>query len=187
VGLVFRYAPNQPQMRRYSKGDSVIQLADIERIAPGVEKLSIEEHEALQRFTLLWTLFEAQMLGSNASVKKILEKVESIEPEIINAGWFAEHLDYFSNRYIDGGNTNYRFDNLHLRNNDNPDLVRAVLTGENADPASQLIGCLIIVYRFRNNFFHGIKWAYGLQDQLENFTHSASLLRKFLEKVPNGI
>ncbi|WP_250459354.1 hypothetical protein [Microbulbifer litoralis] len=165
----------------------MVQLADIEKIAPGVEHLSIEEHEALQRFTLLWTLFEAQMLESNASVKKISEKVESIEPGIIDGGWFTEHLDYFSNRYIGGGNTNYRFDNLHLRKNDNPDLVCAVLTGENTDSASQLIGCLIIVYRFRNNFFHGIKWAYGLQDQLENFTHSASLLRKFLEKVPSGI
>ncbi|OOF01031.1 hypothetical protein BZG79_15460 [Salinivibrio sp. MA427] len=159
----------------------------MEKVAPGVESLSTEEHEALQRFTLLWTLFEAQILGSNASVRKISEKVERIDPEIINGDWLTEHLDYFSNRYIDGGNTNYRFEKLHLRTNDNPDLVRAVLTGDNADPASQLIGCLTIVYRFRNNFFHGIKWAYGLQDQLENFTHSASLLRKFLEKVPNGI
>ncbi|WP_077774844.1 hypothetical protein [Salinivibrio sp. MA427] len=165
----------------------MVQLADIEKVAPGVESLSTEEHEALQRFTLLWTLFEAQILGSNASVRKISEKVERIDPEIINGDWLTEHLDYFSNRYIDGGNTNYRFEKLHLRTNDNPDLVRAVLTGDNADPASQLIGCLTIVYRFRNNFFHGIKWAYGLQDQLENFTHSASLLRKFLEKVPNGI
>lgn len=165
----------------------MIQLADIERIAPGVANLSPEEHEALQRFTLLWTLFEAQVLGSNASAKKISEKVERIEPEIIRGGWFAEHLAYFSNRYVDDNNMTYRFEHLHLRNNDNPDLVRAVLTGENVDPASQLIGCLIIVYRFRNNFFHGTKWAYGLQEQLDNFTHSACLLRKFLEKVPNGI
>ncbi len=165
----------------------MVQLADIERIAPGVANLSPEEHEALQRFTLLWTLFEAQMLGSNASVRKISEKVENAEPEIIRSGWFAEHLDYFSNRYVDGGNTNQRFENLHLRNNDNPDLVRMVLTGENVDPASQLIGCLIIVYRFRNNFFHGVKWAYDLHDQFENFSHSACLLRKFLERVPNGI
>lgn len=165
----------------------MVQLADIENIAPGVANLSPEEREALQMFTLLWTFFEAQMLGSNASVKKISEKVESIEPDIIGGGWFAEHLNYFSNRYVDGANMNYRFENLHLRHNDNPDLVRAVLTGENVDPASQLIGCLIIVYRFRNNFFHGIKWAYDLQDQLDNFIHSACLLRKFLEKVPSGI
>ena len=165
----------------------MVQLVDIEKIAPGVENLSAREHEALQMFTLLWTLFEAQILGNNASVRKISEIVESIEPEIIAGGWFIEHLDYFSNRYIDGGNTNHHFENLHLRNNDNPDLVRAVLTGESVDPVLQLTGCLIIVYRFRNNFFHGIKWAYGLHDQLENFTHSAFLLKKFLEKVPNAI
>lgn len=63
-----------------SGGDSVVQLADIERIALGVENLSTVEHEVLQRFTLLWTLFEAQILVSNVSVKKISEKVESIEP-----------------------------------------------------------------------------------------------------------
>jgi len=165
----------------------VVQLADIERVAPGVAHLSPEEHEALQRFTLLWTLFEAQVLESNASARKISEKVQNLEPDIIRGDWFAEHLDYFSDRYVDGNNTNHRFENLHLRNNDKPDLVRDVLTGENADPASQLIGCLVIVYRFRNNFFHGIKWAYRLQDQLDNFTHSAFLLRKFLERVPNGI
>jgi len=74
-----------------------------------------------------------------------------------------------------------------LRDNDNPALVRAVLTGDDTGSVSQLIACLTIIYRFRNNFFHGIKWAYSLRDQLGNFTHSASLLEKYLEKVPNGI
>lgn len=174
-------------MALYARGEHVIQLADIERIAPGVANLSGEEHEALQMFTLLWTLFEARILGSNASVGKIAEKVGSIELEIIGGGWFAEHLEYFSNRYVDGGNTNSRFKALRLRKNDSPGLVRDVLTGENVDPASQLIGCLIIVYRFRNNFFHGIKWAYDLKEQLDNFTHSACLISKFLERVPNDI
>lgn len=165
----------------------MVSLADIERVAPGVANLSPEEHDALQRFTLLWTLFEAQILGSNASVNKITEKLENTDPEIICGGWFAEHLDYFSNRYLDGDITNHRFENLHLRKNDNPDLVRAVLNGKNQDPTYQLIGCLIIVYRFRNNFFHGIKWTYGLRDQLENFTHAACLLRKILERIPSDI
>ncbi len=164
----------------------MVQLADIERIAPGVAHLSPEEHEALQRFTLLWTLFEAQVLENNASVRKICEKIANIDPEIIGGGWFQEQLTYFSNRYTEEGRTNYRFDNLHLRNNDNPDLVREVLTGKDAAPDSQLIACLTIVYRFRNNFFHGIKWAYGLRDQLDNFTHSSSLLARYLARENEG-
>lgn len=165
----------------------MVQLADIERIAPGVVNLTPEEHEALQRFTLLWTLFEAQVLENNASVRKISEKTKGIDPKIIDGEWFKDHLAYFSNRYIEDGRTNYHFDLLHLRKNDNPDLVRSVLTGKNTDSVSQLIACLTIVYRFRNNFFHGIKWAYGLRDQLNNFTHSAILIGKYLEKVPRGI
>lgn len=165
----------------------MVQLANIEGIAPGIGHLSPEELYALQRFTLLWTLFEAQVLDSNASVKKISEKVIGIEPRIIEEEWFEEHLIYFSNRYIENGRTNLRFEQLYLRDNDNPALVRAVLTGVQNSSASKLIACLTIVYRFRNNFFHGIKWAYGLRDQLANFTHSADLLEKYLEKVPNGV
>jgi hypothetical protein len=164
----------------------VIQLADIERIAPGVANLSSEEHEALQKFTLLWTLFEAQVLEYEASANKIFEKIDKIEAHILDDGWFEEHLAYFSDRYVENGKTNNRFDHLHLRKNDDPSLVRAVLIGENLDAKAQLLACLIIVYRFRNNFFHGIKWAYGLRNQLENFTHSVKLLAKYLEKVPNG-
>ncbi|WP_350608268.1 MULTISPECIES: hypothetical protein [unclassified Pseudoalteromonas] len=165
----------------------MVQLANIARIAPGIEHLSLDELHALQRFTLLWTLFEAQVLDTNAYVRNISEKVASIEPHIIDGGWFEEHLAYFSNRYIENGKTNYHFEHLNLRDNDNPRLVRAALAGEDTRTSSQLIACLTIVYRFRNNFFHGIKWAYGLRDQLANLTHSASLLEKYLEKVPNGV
>lgn len=165
----------------------MVQLADIERIAPGVANLSPEEHEALQRFTLLWTLFEAQVLENNASARKISEKIENLDHQIGDGSWFQEQLMYFSDRYIENGETNYRFDHLHLRRNDNPELVISVLVGDNTGLRAQLITCLTIVYRFRNNFFHGLKWAYGLKEQLENFTHSANLLKKCLEKFPNGI
>ena len=165
----------------------MVQLADIERIAPGVANLSPEEHEAIQRFTLLWTLFEAQVLQNNASVNKIADVVGNLDVHIVNEGWFHEQLEYFRERYIEAGNANYRFDHLHLRNNDDPERVRSVLVGDNEDPKEQLIACLTIVYRFRNNFFHGLKWAYGMQGQLDNFAHSASLLKACLEKLPNGI
>ena len=163
------------------------QLADIERIAPGVADLSPKEYEAIQRFTLLWTLFEAQVLQNNASVNKIAEIINNLDNQIVVGDWFKEQLDYFKERYVEGGYTNYRFDHLHLRKNDNPERVRSVLVGENAAEKQQLIACLTVVYRFRNNFFHGMKWAYGMQEQFENFTHSANLLKMCLEKLPNAI
>lgn len=163
----------------------MIQLVDIDRFAPGVAQLSNQEQAALQSFTLLWTLFEAQVLESGASVQKIAETVQGLNPTLLEGGWFQEHLEYFTNRYIENGKTNHRFDHLHLRKNDKPELIRAVLVGEEQEPASQLITCLAIVYRFRNNFFHGIKWAYGIQGQYDNFAHATALLAKCLERFPH--
>ncbi|CCE97846.1 Hypothetical protein SFHH103_03354 [Sinorhizobium fredii HH103] len=40
----------------------------------------------------------------------------------------------------------------------------------------------MIVWRFRNNLFHGEKWAYQLQDQLSNFTNANAVLMRLLER-----
>jgi len=84
----------------YAKGISVVHLADIENVAPGVANLSPDEHEALRRFTLWWTVVEAQILENNASVRKITEKVQNLDPNLLDGHWFQEHLAYFSNRYV---------------------------------------------------------------------------------------
>jgi len=39
------------------------------------------------------------------------------------------------------------------------------LTDENATIVVKVIGCLIIIYRLRNNLFHGEKWLHQLHDQ----------------------
>ncbi len=48
----------------------------MERFAPGLGTLSQEEMAAIQVFTILWTLFEAQALGANAAPGKIVELAE---------------------------------------------------------------------------------------------------------------
>ena len=35
---------------------------------------------------------------------------------------------------------------------------------------------LIVIYRFRNNLFHGVKWEYELRGQLDNFNHANQVL-----------
>jgi hypothetical protein len=51
----------------------------------------------------------------------------------------------------------------------------------NADSVDTLIGCLAILFRYRNNLFHGEKWEHELQDQQENFEHSTALLRWLID------
>ena len=55
------------------------------------------------------------------------------------------------------------------------------MRNEEAQPAERVAAVLIIVYRFRNNLFHGEKWEYQLEGQLENFQQASSVLVQAIE------
>ena len=80
------------------------------------------------------------------------------------------------------GDVTHHFHDLRLRENDRPDIVRAVIDGTNNDPRDRVATILIIVLRFRNNLFHGVKWQYQLAGQLSNFTNANNILMKALEQ-----
>ena len=42
-------------------------------------------------------------------------------------------------------------------------------------------GLLIVVYRLRNNLFHGLKWAYAIRGQHANFGNANTALARALE------
>jgi len=155
--------------------------------APGYQDLTRQERDALTYFTLLWSLFEAQVLSTTASANSIESKINSWhESGLLISEEFEQFKNYFVQRYIDNGEPNDRFEHLHLRGGDKPGLVLAVLKGEETSLASVVTALLIVVLRFRNNYFHGIKWAYKFKDQLDNFTTANNLLIKVIEINNHG-
>lgn len=156
------------------------QLSDIEALVPGFAKLTKEERDAIQLFTLFWALFESRVLNNNFSHSQIKKKVFGLNFKEIGTDWFSSPLEYFRERYIDQGKPNGSFYGLRFRGKDNAETVQQILTGENDNPNEQLLACLIIVYRYRNNLFHGYKWENELQGQFENFTHATELLKNYL-------
>ena len=94
---------------------------------------------------------------------------------------FNPELAYFQNRYYTDGDFTYHFDQLCLRRADQPDLVKRVLKNDPASLAEIAAALLIIVYRFRNNLLHGVKWAYEIHGQFENFSHANSVLMQAIE------
>lgn len=94
---------------------------------------------------------------------------------------FSQSLAHFKNRYFNNGEFTHLFHGLNLRRSDSPELVKKVVKGENTNDADCIAALLIIVYRLRNNLFHGVKWAYGLRDQLENFTNANNAIMAALE------
>ena len=54
------------------------------------------------------------------------------------------------------------------------------------DPWEVVAVVLIIVYRYRKNLFHGVKWSYELRGQLENFMHANTILMQGIELHERG-
>lgn len=133
-------------------------------------------------FSLLWSFFEAEALQTNASAQSILMlSHEWVRTDRLKIAYYAQNLAYFKNRYFKNGEPTEHFGGLKLRQNDSPALVSAVLKGDNINVADNVAALLIVVFRLRNNLFHGVKWAYEIRDQLNNFTNANTVLMAALE------
>ncbi|QPM90612.1 hypothetical protein PSAL_018510 [Pseudooceanicola algae] len=122
-------------------------------------------------------------MGNFARADLIRAKVDKwSDAGTLDADQYDGELAYFRERYYANGDFTHHFAHLHLRPADQPDLVRSVLDGRRNDPRDRLLTVLMIVWRFRNNLFHGEKWAYQLQGQHSNFTHANAVLIRLLER-----
>lgn len=103
----------------------------------------------------------------------------------LNERTYAPELAYIRHRYFGGPDQAYHLEHLHLQSANKPALVLAVLDGSNNDPCDTIGVLHTVVFRLRNNLFHGVKWQYQLQGQLENFRNASSVLVKSLERHGN--
>jgi len=155
----------------------------LEARAPGFRDLPDADRRAIFDFAFLWSLFEAQVMGNFARADRIRQKVDAwAEAGMLEAELYDAELAYFQNRYFADGALTHHFPFLALRPSDHPELLQAVIEGANQDPRDRMLALLMIVWRLRNNLFHGAKWAYGLRDQRENFTRANSVLMRLLER-----
>lgn len=154
----------------------------LEQHVLGFNELAELDRQAIFHFVLLWSLYESKAHRTRASAHSILSQVHEWDAQgKLVAQNFADELQYFRTRYFHEGVPTQYFSGLNLRNNDNPEMVRAVLSGVNNDPADSVAALLIIVYRLRNNLFHGVKWSYNIQGQLDNFNHANAALMSALD------
>lgn len=154
----------------------------LERNALGFLALSTEERAAPMHFSLLWSCFEAQALNTHGSTGAIELWIRKLDHQKkLDVAAFSVALGYFKDRYFTNGEFTNNFHSLNLPNNNSSILVRDVLSGRNDDPVDSVIAVFLIIYRFRNNYFHGPKWSYELRDQLTNFTTANEALMSVME------
>ena len=153
----------------------------LERTQPGYQELSNGERSAVAGFSIVWSVFEARALATNASATAIVQFVDQNAEHFGAAEPYADALMHFRQRYVSDGGTNHKFQSLHFRKNDRRELVEAVILGNDVPPTEMVKALLIIAFRLRNNLFHGLKWAYEMRDQQTNFENAAAVLTRVLD------
>jgi hypothetical protein len=137
--------------------------------------------DVVSNFTLMWNLFEGIVCDNHADIRafeKVAEKIAqraSLFPEI------EEGVRFWSARYFTGARFNDLFQGLHFRPRDCREHVEAVLRSEKNDPQSQVLSVMIIIYRLRNNLFHGLKTIDTLNNQVPNLTMACRALAAIMQ------
>jgi hypothetical protein len=156
----------------------------LEQNAFGFSTLAADERSAIADFSFLWSFFEAVALGSRASPSAIVTLTGNLSrTRTLDFTPFRPALHYFQHRYFGHAGPTEHYADLHFRANDRSELVQAVLSGQNTSEPGSIAALLLIVYRLRNNLFHGAKWAYGIHGQLDNFTQGNQVLMNSLNMV----
>ena len=114
--------------------------------------LDTEEYVEVRNFLILWNLFEAKWFKCNFGRNK--RNIQNIH---LTSDIFNQTLQYLQRRYITNGSTNERFMRLRLRNNDDTTSIQRVLLGLTNNSCDIIKAIIMIIYRYRNNLFHGEK------------------------------
>lgn len=137
--------------------------------------------EVVADFTLIWNLFEGVECSTKRGIRQFDQFVNEVSDQISDT-LLKELLLFWKFRYVADGDTNDRFDRLTFRRNDQRELVADVLLERNDSTNDIILALLIIVYRLRNNLFHGLKTIDHLNNQRENLSHAIEVLQTLIPK-----
>ena len=136
-----------------------------------------EDLSSVKDFALIWNVFEGNVCQTNFSIPAVRQRINARN---MNAADFDKNLQYFRQRYLTNGVVNNRFPYLHFRTPNQATLVQNVLIGNNVNNNDIIVALILIVHRYRNNLFHGLKDMAQIDQHTENFDNANEVLRRFL-------
>jgi hypothetical protein len=145
----------------------------------GGSELSNEAITAVASFTMMWNLFEGVACENRANITTFENLADQVAQIDIPADMMAsldECLAFWTCRYRTPEGFSDRFRRLNFRPKDRKELVEGVLLGQKTDARSKILALLVIVYRLRNNLFHGLKSIEMLNDQVHNLNMASRCL-----------
>ncbi|MFD1711380.1 hypothetical protein FVQ98_18535 [Ottowia sp. GY511] len=162
----------------------------IARNTRGGVHITAETQTAVSNFTTMWNFFESALCENRASVAAFEKLMSRCQPDAFPkdiAHTLVECITFWRFRYRTPHGFGDRFSNLHFRKSDRRDLVESVLSSDTAPAADELLALMIIVYRIRNNLFHGLKSFEKLNEQTKNLDNASRCMAAILTVVPSAI
>lgn len=142
----------------------------------GGHALNRESVEVVSSFTLMWNIFEGAVCNNNANASAFKRCANEIAQRVLLPPEIEHGVRFWRQRYFTDAGFNNLFKRLRFRRPDCQEHVEAVLRSEKNDPGSQLLAVMILIYRLRNNLFHGLKEINTLNDQVPNLTMACRVL-----------
>ncbi|WP_156480651.1 hypothetical protein [Thauera humireducens] len=145
----------------------------------GGTRLRPETSTAVANFTLMWNLFEDVVCGNHANVRTFEMLAARLAEAPIaedNLAVLCDCLAFWTFRYREPEGFSARFADLRFRANDQREVVEGVLLGTHGGLNEKLLSLMVIVYRLRNNLFHGLKTIDMLNKQVQNLDTASRCL-----------
>lgn len=154
----------------------------------GGTEISVAAQNAVGSFTTMWNFFESTLCDNRASIAAFDRACERLDvnhvlQETIQA--LDECLVFWQFRYRTLDGFGHRFDGLYFRPADRRTHVESVLKGNAVERRDKLLALMIIIYRLRNNLFHGLKTLEMLNDQVQNLETASKCLAAIMEAIPS--
>lgn len=147
----------------------------------GTNTLTSEVCGLVSDFALMWSLFEASEIddaGNFTDTIPVIARRLSLSPEVADS-----LLTFWRDRYLNDDTGHNRVDFLfNHHDSDHRESVVRVLQNVESSPEEKTICIIRIIYRLRNNLFHGNKSLMLLGRQTENLSHAVSSLQILLKE-----
>lgn len=137
---------------------------------------------AVANFTM-WNLFEGVACGNRANVPQFEHLAAQLDEATVHQEIrtsIEDSLAFWTFRYKTPHGFADRFLGLNFRSNDRREHVEEVLSGTRQGLPDKVLALMVIVYRLRNNLFHGIKTIEMLNDQVHNLNMASHCLGTLL-------
>lgn len=162
----------QVEQSCYSMLERTVQWAGAVTQAP---TLSINDLQPALSFLLIWSMFERANAPIDIRKDTLLdlcgrEKFSSVSVENI--------FLFFRKTYFHQGCESVRFKKLLLKKDEN--WVREIFINPEPSMLNMLKASIMIIYRFRNNFAHGIKSQIKINVFWKEFTYINDFLKDYL-------